>query len=145
MNKYRHKTRGHPSIKQLFAFLLTLIVLVSTTPPIWQRQMQQNILIYGQINTIILITGSTVQYVERLRIKKHIRLQTIGLMVMKAVIGLIQVQEHVLADIHMFITSHIQNHTLQFHIHIMNVNTGCNVQNAATALTRLPVMMTTDH
>ena len=32
MNKYRHKTRGHPSIKQLFAFLLTLIVLVSTTP-----------------------------------------------------------------------------------------------------------------
>lgn len=33
MNVYRHKTRGHPSIKQLLAFLLTLIVLVSTTPP----------------------------------------------------------------------------------------------------------------
>lgn len=33
MNKYRHKTRGHPSIKQLLTFLLTLIVLVATTPP----------------------------------------------------------------------------------------------------------------
>lgn len=33
MNEYKHKTRGHPSIKQLLAFLLTLIVLVATTPP----------------------------------------------------------------------------------------------------------------
>lgn len=33
MNEYRHKTRGHPSIKQLLAFLLALIVLVTTTPP----------------------------------------------------------------------------------------------------------------
>lgn len=33
MNGYRHKTRGHPSIKQLLAFLLALIVLVATTPP----------------------------------------------------------------------------------------------------------------
>ena len=93
----------------------------------------------------VLITGSTVQYVEKSRIKKHTLLQTTGLMDMKAVIGLIQAQEHVLADIHMFITSHIQNHMLQFHIHIMNVNTGCNVQNAATALTILPVMMMMDH
>ena len=33
MNKYRHKIRGHPSIKQLLTFLLTLIVLIATTPP----------------------------------------------------------------------------------------------------------------
>ena len=33
MNEYRYKTRGHPSIKQLLAFLLALIVLVATTPP----------------------------------------------------------------------------------------------------------------
>ena len=33
MNGYIHKTRGHPSIKQLLAFLLALIVLVATTPP----------------------------------------------------------------------------------------------------------------
>lgn len=33
MNVYRHKTRGHPNIKQLLAFLLSLIVLVTTTPP----------------------------------------------------------------------------------------------------------------
>lgn len=33
MSEYKHKTRGHPSIKQLLTFLLTLIVLVATTPP----------------------------------------------------------------------------------------------------------------
>lgn len=32
MNGYIHKTRGHPSIKQLLAFLLALIVLVATPP-----------------------------------------------------------------------------------------------------------------
>lgn len=40
MYKYEHKTRGHPSIKQLLAFVLALIVLVATTPPIWQRRIQ---------------------------------------------------------------------------------------------------------
>lgn len=40
MNEYRYKTRGHPSIKQLLAFLLALIVLVATTPPIWQRRIR---------------------------------------------------------------------------------------------------------
>lgn len=41
MNGY-NKTRGHPSIKQLLAFVLALIVLVATTPPhpIWQRRIQ---------------------------------------------------------------------------------------------------------
>jgi hypothetical protein len=34
MYKYEHKTRGHPNIKQLLTFLLALIVLVATTPPI---------------------------------------------------------------------------------------------------------------
>lgn len=33
MNRYRHKTRGHPNIKQLLAFVLALIVLVTSTPP----------------------------------------------------------------------------------------------------------------
>lgn len=33
MNRYKLKTRGHPYIKQLLAFLLALIVLVATIPP----------------------------------------------------------------------------------------------------------------
>ena len=33
MNRYKLKTRGHPHVKQLLTFLLSLIVLVATTPP----------------------------------------------------------------------------------------------------------------
>ena len=32
MNRYKLKTRGHPYVKQLLTFLLSLIVLVATTP-----------------------------------------------------------------------------------------------------------------
>lgn len=82
----------------------------------------------------VLITGSTVQYVEKSRIKKHTLLQTIGLMDMKAVTGIIRVQEHALADIRMFTTSHIPKCIPQIHIHITSANTGCNVLNAAMPL-----------
>ena len=81
-----------------------------------------------------LIIGSTVRYVEKSRIKRHTRLRTIGLMDMKAVTGIIRIQEHALADIRMFTTSHIPKCIPQIHIHITNANTGCNVLNAAMPL-----------